>query len=354
MILRHFVTLFVILLFSIKLWSRKSFRDSQTKYFWVVVISCLVLVFEDFFELLAATSPSLRFWRIMWSVIGYTFRSTAALGLLLVVVPQRQRKSILWIPSVVTLLVSSTAFFTDIVFGYDESYEFYRGPCGYVVFVIPLIYLLLILWYIFSDIIESKGTDKYIVLLCVAFCLGATTIDATIGGTNLIEALIISSIFLYIFLYSHDNRRDSLTGLFNRKAFYDDCSMFGKSIKAVASLDMNGLKGINDTQGHEAGDKALVKIGECITRSADKDTHAYRTGGDEFIILFFHDNEDVIRNEGEQIKKKVTESGYNISVGYALLTDSLNLEDAIVESDKRMYEDKARYYQETGLPRRRV
>lgn len=350
---RNYVTIFMILLFSIKLWNRKSFRDSETKYFWVVVISCLVLVFEDMFETVAAQSPSLLYWRILCTIIGYTFRSTAALGLLLVVIPERHRKMFLWIPSLITLLFSSTGFFFDIVFGYDENYAHYRGPFGYIVFIIPLLYLLLLLWFTFRNITERKGWEKYIVWLGALFCLGATALDATVGGNHLNEAIMISSIFFYIILYSHDNRRDALTGLLNRKAFYDDCIVFANSIYAVTSLDMNGLKGLNDTKGHEAGDKALVKIGECITSSIDKNAHSYRIGGDEFILLFFECDEDNIKKTCESIKKRVTESGYNISAGYALVDADVSLDEAIRKSDKLMYEDKSRYYQETGLDRRR-
>ena len=61
MLFHHLVTLFLILLFSIKLWSRKSFRGMETKYFWVPVLSCLVLVIEDTLELFTAQDRSMRF-----------------------------------------------------------------------------------------------------------------------------------------------------------------------------------------------------------------------------------------------------------------------------------------------------
>ena len=86
MLPRHLVTLFLIILLSILLRSQKSFRDSELRYFWLTVLSCLLLMFEDALEIIASEDPSLRFWRILLSVLGYTFRSTAALGLLLVVV----------------------------------------------------------------------------------------------------------------------------------------------------------------------------------------------------------------------------------------------------------------------------
>jgi hypothetical protein len=79
---------------------------------------------------MTAENPALRFWRILFSAIGYTYRSTAVLGLLLVIIPKEKRSFVLWIPSLITLIICSTAFFTDIAFGFDKDYHFYRGPLG--------------------------------------------------------------------------------------------------------------------------------------------------------------------------------------------------------------------------------
>ena len=69
---------------------------------------------------------------------------------------------------------------------------------------------------------------------------------------------------------------------------------------------MNGLKTLNDTKGHDEGDKALTKIGECIGEVIDRTSMAYRIGGDEFVILFFDDKEDEIIKTEQQIKENVT------------------------------------------------
>ena len=350
---RHLVTLFLILLFSIKLWSRKSFRDTDTRYLWLTVISCIILVFEDSLEAMAAQDPALRFVRILLSVIGYNFRSVAALSLLLVILPQKKRKFYVWIPCIINLLACCTAFFTDIAFGYDENYAFRRGPLGYVSFAVPLIYLLLILWNSFRRIADRSGAEKYIVLISVVFCLCASAADILGGGIRTNEAIMISSVFFYIFLYSNDNRRDPLTGLLNRQAFYDDCALFEKNIGAVSSMDMNGLKELNDSKGHQAGDDALVTIGSCIKEATDRDSRAYRIGGDEFVVLFFHDRDDTIDEVNQKIKKSVADSGYNLAAGYSISDPGISLEGAIKESDRLMYEDKARFYRENGQDRKR-
>jgi hypothetical protein len=51
---RHWVTIFTILVFTIKLWPGKRFRNTETKYFWLTVLSTLILVIEDIIEVLCA------------------------------------------------------------------------------------------------------------------------------------------------------------------------------------------------------------------------------------------------------------------------------------------------------------
>ena len=353
MLYRHLVTLFMIALFSIMLFTRKSSRDTEQRYFWLTILSCLFLVLEDSFEVIASLDPSRRFWRTLLSMLGYTFRSTAALGLLLVVVPRGKRTFVLWIPALVTLLVNSTAFFTDAAFGFNEKYEFYRGPLGFVAFVVPIMYLLMILWITYTRFTESKGLQKLIAPGCAVFCLSASMVDVLHGGIRLDEAIMISSIFFFIVLHAHDNRRDPLTGLLNRKALYNDCSMYNKTISAVASMDMNGLKRMNDTLGHHAGDEALVKIAEYMKHISDREAASYRIGGDEFIILFFGMDEDAVRRSTEKIAENVAENGYSLSAGYAMREGNEDIEETIRRSDARMYANKAEYYRVQNHDRRR-
>lgn len=341
---QHIITIIMVVMFSMMLWTRKSFRNLETRYFWLTIISCLTLVVEDVLETMCAADPDLRFWRTLLSATGYTFRSVATLSLLLIIIPQSKRNLFLWIPSLLTLLTNCTAFFTDLAFGFDEEYAFYRGPLGYVAFIVPLFYTVLILWYTFRHIAERTGPDKYIVPVGAISCISSSVVDVFYGGNHFTQALIVSSIFFYLLLYSHDNRLDPLTGLLNRHAFYDDCASTGKNIKAVASLDMNGLKVLNDTIGHHAGDEALIKIAESITSNMKKNIAAYRVGGDEFILLFYNDNEEMIYDVKKKIKKSVEENRLSISIGYAFVNKDKDLDEAIRESDKMMYQDKEKFY----------
>lgn len=83
--------------------------------------------------------------------------------------------------------------------------------------------------------------------------------------------------------------RDSLTGLYNRNGFYQKITSTmeasGELDMSIISLDMDGLKYINDTYGHAEGDEALKALAVIIRHSIDREIAA-RIGGDEFLIAF--------------------------------------------------------------------
>lgn len=83
---------------------------------------------------------------------------------------------------------------------------------------------------------------------------------------------------------------DPLTGLLTRRAFYQRLSgLLADTASAdrhllVAVIDLDRFKNLNDTQGHAAGDRALIAVGRALSRSADADALVGRTGGEEFVV----------------------------------------------------------------------
>ena len=348
----HYTTILLIVLFAIKLRAQKKTRDVELKYFWTTLLCCLLLILEDILESYAATDPSMRFWRTLFSVIGYVLRPVAAVGLLLAVSPPEKRNWKIWIPALFNLAVNLTAFFSPVAFSFDADYDFVRGPLGYVVFAVSLLYMIWILRLVLRRFYEGKKAERWILIGCVIGCMTASLVDALFGGCHLNEAMMIGSIFLLFFLRTHDNYLDPLTSLRNRFAFYVDSESLGREISAVASLDMNGLKRLNDTKGHAEGDLALETIGKCLNGINDRDTIAYRVGGDEFVILFIRQDREAVEEKIQRVKEDVAGTGYSVSAGYAMTEEGRSLEDVTRESDQNMYKEKALYYQQSGRDRR--
>lgn len=149
---------------------------------------------------------------------------------------------------------------------------------------------------------------------------------------------------------------DSLTGIPNRSIFYDRLrqklamSMRKNERFGIISLDMDGLKEINDHFGHRMGDAAIKEVALRITNSIREGDTVSRLGGDEFgivagAIISREDIKVMIHRIDDEIKKPFEFEGQNIdlraSIGYALFSeDGIELEVLIEKADKSMYEVK--------------
>ncbi|SMC59154.1 diguanylate cyclase (GGDEF) domain-containing protein [Oscillospiraceae bacterium] len=148
--------------------------------------------------------------------------------------------------------------------------------------------------------------------------------------------------------------KDALTGLYNRRGFERDISaLFENGVTkkyplAVASIDMDGLKYINDTFGHSAGDSAIKAISECVTKALNPDEFAARMGGDEFeAVLILNSPGRVgqfIRTLRNLIKEANNESGadypLSASIGTCEVREWSMLLECMNKADKAMYLEK--------------
>ncbi|MBR4825243.1 MAG: GGDEF domain-containing protein [Spirochaetaceae bacterium] len=155
--------------------------------------------------------------------------------------------------------------------------------------------------------------------------------------------------------------RDQLTGVFNRRGFYSQIEHFvflklknkKKSNLIIYSVDMDFLKEINDTYGHNAGDFAIKVLADAISVSAGKNSVTARFGGDEFVcaVIESGDCEQAIKKYKEKFQKYLDDvneaSGkpYKVraSIGAqsALITEDLSIENIIAKADKLMYSEKS-------------
>ena len=139
--------------------------------------------------------------------------------------------------------------------------------------------------------------------------------------------------------------RDSLTGAFNRNALFDRYgSPWNGYSLGVVFCDVTGLKQVNDVLGHTGGD-ALIRHCYELIRNALRTPDIFRSGGDEFVIVFENIREKAFLNKVERLQKCVREDKYHIAVGYAWSDKQpLCLEELVSRADSVMYRDKREYY----------
>lgn len=351
---RHFITIFLIVGFAMKLRSQRRAGDTRLRYFWMTVVSTIIVVAADCLDVWSRGEPDRRTLHLVFSMIGYVMRPAAPMSIAQIVYPKEKRPRYLWFPFILNALVYLTAFFSPVVYSIDESNELVIGPMGLMVFSVCFFYIVfavLTTWARFRY--EVRTRDRFILYISAAACLIAALIDWEMDTEHVNAAIMISSIFLYMFIWFYDTNRDPLTRLRNRLAFYEDSERYALLVTAVASVDMNGLKELNDSKGHEAGDEALKAIGQSMEEIAGRRIVAYRIGGDEFALLYIRQDETVVRDTMYGMKRLVEEKGYSVSVGYSMRSGRDDtVTDMLRRSDEWMYKDKAGYYRKIGRDRR--
>lgn len=151
--------------------------------------------------------------------------------------------------------------------------------------------------------------------------------------------------------------RDSMTGLLSRYAYskalqnYDRAGDLPGDL-AVFSIDINGLKAVNDIFGHAAGDELICGAARCIDKVFGSYGSCYRTGGDEFIVLAHADRilaKSLINKLAQEASSWDGEFNHQLilSACYALASDydGISVEKLIVFADEGMYADKKLFYQ---------
>ena len=158
---------------------------------------------------------------------------------------------------------------------------------------------------------------------------------------------------------------DELTRLYNRRSYEEELDSIietgdMKNLIIIA-MDLNGLKTINDTIGHEAGDEMIIGVSKCIEKAFNMVGKAYRTGGDEFMAILRCEKEklpEILSAFDDMIKEwsgNLVES-LSVSYGYVAAIDypDLAVRDLVSEADKLMYKAKSAFYKEKGIERRRT
>jgi diguanylate cyclase (GGDEF)-like protein len=149
---------------------------------------------------------------------------------------------------------------------------------------------------------------------------------------------------------------DSLVGLPNRRGFMralerliDRVSRYQEKA-ALLFVDLDGLKVINDTFGHQAGDEALMQVAKLLVGGVRKSDIVARIGGDEFAILLVHSDEESAHETATRLVDLIADSDFthcgetmplSVAIGAAAINGDDTAESVIARADQEMYRRKA-------------
>lgn len=150
--------------------------------------------------------------------------------------------------------------------------------------------------------------------------------------------------------------QDPLIELPNRRGFLrqldgliDRVTRYGEPA-AMLFVDIDGLKMINDSFGHQAGDEALIQVAQMLVGGVRRSDCVARLGGDEFGILLEHADETSARETAVRLVEHIAGSEFcfegtclplSVAIGVGIIEIGDSAEDVMARADQAMYEEKA-------------
>lgn len=186
---------------------------------------------------------------------------------------------------------------------------------------------------------QAPNGEQYI-------AIGIRNVDALIKAENRKKELYRNAI--------KDREIDVLTGLRNRYCYEHAINRYAeKNCKWISCIyiDIDGLHEINNTEGHEAGDRLIKDIADEVV-ALWGNLNAFRTGGDEFIIFLFDWDTARLVDEINRLATFSEKKNYSISIGYSQdILENTDIHYLIKDAEKMMYAEKIAHHKKLGIVR---
>ena len=262
------------------------FLDKKTiRRMYVLIVGVFLLSLVVFTEFEYAMHTEHRTLRAVLMAIRYSATPFIISQLIYTLV--KKQTWYIFIPAIVLAVIDFASIFTGVVFRIEEDNRFSRGALGYLPFVVAGLYCAALVYLLIKR--SNKKWMEIFPIVFLSFALLSELVFPFVFESTFSRIFcptIAFALFVYyVFEILQQTKKDSLTGLLNRHAYHADVLKNPEEITALISIDMNGLKVLNDTQGHAAGDEALVTLALCFHRALKSRQFGYRIGGDEFVIL---------------------------------------------------------------------
>lgn len=349
---QNWATFLVLLAFAIMLRITVFLERNRKIRMYILAGAVFLLSVVVYIEFYLADLNTFNDVRIVLMAIRYS--ATPLIIALILYALVKQSNWYVIIPALVFAIINIISIFTGIVFDLDEAGNLIRGPLGYLPYIAVGLYSVTLIVILLLQ--SHKQLNEIIPIAFLAFSFLSGLVFPFVFKKDyskiFVTTIAISLFVYYVFQILQLTKKDALTGLLNRQAYYANVR-HSKDITAVVSIDMNGLKAINDTGGHHAGDIALSTLADCFYKAAISSKQSvYRLGGDEFIVICKRTSKEELEQLINRIKDNISKTKYSCSIGYSYNAANKDIEEMVKESDEMMYQDKADYYHRNNLSRR--
>ncbi len=255
----------------------------------------------------------------------------------------KKHRLLMYLPVIISAPLLYSSQWTHLIYWFspDNKYIAADSVMRYYPYFLLLLYIALFVGAFAHRYVRYGSAERKGVMVSILAAMAGLVIHFILR-IEVDYSTLFASILLvyYLALYVLTAKEDTLTHLLNRQCYYADSEKLKNQITAVVSVDMNDLKKINDYQGHDAGDKALMTVAECLVKNRNKNKNVYRVGGDEFAIFYLGRTEDEVHNDIEQMRAAMSLTQYECAFGCEMVKDR-DVEKAIIAADREMYKNKA-------------
>ena len=313
--------------------------------------SVLLLLVSLLFHLEQWTQdfPGYTPWRPFLTACVYSLHPLILIVIMEITAPLEKKKGwgLVLLPAAVCVPLYFTSQWTHLVCWFSQENSYKSGPLARLPYFLFAFYLVVFVWQNIRHFRSHTGGERGFLLYELLAAGAGILLYFLLGIDNDYSAIFAGCLLLYyLFMYIHSAKADPLTGLLNRQCYYRELGdPGGDKACAVVSVDMNELKWLNDTLGHDAGDAGLVAVARCLQLGALRNKDVYRVGGDEFLILYYDLTREKVLEDVETMRAGLAQTQYVCAFGAAFPGEKYDLEHMAVEADAAMYADKARLKQ---------
>ena len=305
--------------------------------------------------------------RAVYSAFGYCTRTLVVYGLIGTDFNLKRKKmrrlyTVLGFPVLITVFSAFSVFVTDKVYSFTDDNHFQSGPLGWLNYLSLILYMMIIVAMTALDIYRKRYRHAIMLSGTLTMMIAAVLFEYFSFRPFSSECAVTMALMLYLFFFQNDefiNEKkslehkamyDALTNLYNRAGYDALLKRLSKEtdiMVAMLVIDIDRFKEVNDTYGHDVGDRILKNTARLLKVTFRSSDYVIRYGGDEFVVIMVGITENlafVVKNKIESINVQMENPIANIprtsvSAGLAFSEKGVS-QELFKKADEALYETK--------------